>query len=87
MLQLWNPDRVSNKIYNLVVRGDHKACPKQVSRCEQCRVAFQACDIAIIKTTGHNAYDKNGKIIKYQANIYLHFLTNCLKQHDKKFQV
>ena len=44
------------------MRKDHKFCPSQVTRCEQCRVAFQTCDICVVKTTGERQrYDKNGK--------------------------
>ena len=70
----------------MVMRKDHTSCPIQVTRYEQCRVAFQTCDICVVKITGERQrYDKNGKMIKYQANTYLHFLTTCLKNHDQTF--
>ena len=85
-MHLFDPDRINLKVYNLVMRKDHKSCPSQVSRCEQCRVAFQICDICVVKTTGERQrYDKNGKMIKYQTNIYLHLSTTCLKNHDQNF--
>ena len=35
-----NPHRITGKQYDLVHKDDPKLCPKSVSRCEQCRVAF-----------------------------------------------
>ena len=28
---------------------------------------------------------KKGEVMKYQKNIYLHFLTKCQKEHDSNF--
>ena len=87
MTSLLDPDRVNHK-YQLVARSDTKLCPKQVARCEHCRISFQSFDIAEIKTVGlRERYDKKtGEIVKQQANVYLHFLTECLKQYDQKFK-
>ena len=39
-----------------------------------------------MKTSGkRERYGKKGEVMKYHGNIYLHFLTKCLKQHDSKF--
>lgn len=59
-------------------------CPKSVQRCEQCRVAFGKNDVVLVKTVGsRERTDKNGKSIKYQGNVYLHYLTTCLKEYDQ----
>lgn len=29
--------------------------------------------------------DKSGKQVKYTGNVYLHYLTNCLKEYDQNF--
>ena len=29
--------------------------------------------------------DKSGKVVKYSGNVYLHFLTQCLKKYDQNF--
>ena len=85
-MHLFDPDRINPKVYNQVMRKDHKSCPSQLTRCEECRVAFQTCDICVVKTTGERQrYDKNGKMIKYQTNLYLHFLTTFFKNHDQNF--
>ena len=64
-MHLFDPGRINSKVYNQVMRKDHRSYPSQVTRCEQCRVAFQACDICVVKTTGeHQHYNKNGKMIK-----------------------
>lgn len=81
-----NPDRITGKQYDLVHKDDTKLCPKSVSRCEQCRVAFNTSDKVIIKSVGVlERTDKSGKIVKYTGNIYLHYLTNCLKEYDQNF--
>ena len=67
-------------------KDDTKLCPKSVSRCEQCRVASNTSDKVIIKSVGvRERTDKSGKIVKYIGNIYLHYLTNCLKEYDQNF--
>ena len=85
-LKLLDPDRISGTQYELVSRRDNKRCPKSVQRCEQCRVAFQQADIVLVKTTGvRERTDKSGKFVKYTGNVYLHFLTKCLKEFDQRF--
>ena len=40
----------------------------------------------IIKSVGfRERTDESGKIVKYTGNIYLHYLTNCLKEYDQNF--
>lgn len=51
-------------MYNMVMKKDYNSCPSQVTRCRQCRVAFQTCDICVAKTTDERKhYDKDGKMI------------------------
>ena len=81
-----DPDRVPRQSYDLVHRSDSKMCPKAVQRCEQCRVAFGRNDVVLVKTVGHRERtDKNGKTVKYQGNVYLHYLTSCLREYDQNF--
>ena len=85
-LHLFDPDRVEVKQYHLVLRCDTKSCPSSVSKCQQCRTVFASADIAGVKTSGkRERYGKKGEVMKYHGNIYLHFLTKCLKQHDSNF--
>ena len=72
-----NPDRITGKQYDLVHKDDTKLCPKSVSRCEQCRVAFNTSD----KVGVRERTDKSGKIDTYTGNINLNYLTNCLKEY------
>lgn len=40
-----------------------------------------------MKTVGvRERTDKSGKLVKYTGNVYLHFLTNCLKEFDQNFR-
>ena len=87
-LAFLNPDREQTGQYQLIYRLDHKLCPKRVLRCQLCRVVFNDTDKFIIKTFG----EREGRIDKstgypnvYQENIYLHYLTKCLKKHDSNF--
>ena len=81
-----NPDRIKGQLYELVYRDDNKTCPKAVSRCEQCRVAFNNSDIVLVKTAGvRERTDKSGKIVKHTGNVYLHYLTKCLRSYDQQF--
>eukprot|EP00794_Sanderia_malayensis_P005835 gene5835-6532_t len=81
-----DPDRQQSGEYQLVHRDDTKSCPKSVSRCQQCRIAFQSSDVVLIKTTGvREITDKDGKQKRYTGNIYLHYLTKCLMSYDQKF--
>ena len=48
-------------------KGD-KSGPKQVTKCEQYCVPFQACDTCVVKATGEcQHYNKNRRIIKFPA--------------------
>jgi len=61
-------------------------CPKKVQRCQQCRHSFTDADKFVIKTSGsREVTDKTGVKKTYPGNIYLHFLTKCLKTYDQKF--
>lgn len=85
-LGLLDPERIRGKQYELVHRSDTKLCPKTVQRCEQCRVAFHQGDIALVKTVGvRERTDKTGKTVKYTGNVYLHYLSKCLKEYDQNF--
>ena len=82
-LHLLDPDRVE---CHLVLWCDTKSCPPSVSRCQQCCTGFGSADIAVVKTSGkRERCGKKDQVMKYHGNIYLHFLTKCLKQHDVKF--
>lgn len=60
--------------------------PKSVQRCEQCRVAFHQADVVLVKTVGvRERTDKSGKQVKYTGNVYLHYLTKCLREYDQNF--
>eukprot|EP00794_Sanderia_malayensis_P004341 gene4341-4918_t len=57
-----DPDRQQSGEYQLVHRDDTKSCPKSVSRCQQCHIAFQSSDVVLIKTTGvREKTTKDGK--------------------------
>ena len=44
------------------------------------------CDIVVLKTTDERErYGEKGEVMSYHRNIYLHFLTKCLKQHHSNF--
>ena len=48
-----DPSRHQSGQYTIVLRGDHKLCPKSVKRCQQCRM--DSTDINnkyVIKTVG-----------------------------------
>ena len=77
-------DRDQPGIYQLVHRDDPKLCPKSVRRCEHCRIAFNwLTDIFFVKTVGIT--DKTGSKKKFSGNIYLHYLTKCLRNYDLNF--
>ena len=85
-MEFLDPERVHGKQYQLVSRDDHKLCPKSVQRCEQCRTSFNHTDKVIVKSVGvRERTDKSGKVVKYSGNVYLHFLTQCLKEYDQNF--
>ena len=81
-----NPDRILGKQFDLVHRDDKKLCPSGVQRCEQCRISFNQADKAIVKTVGvRERTEKSGKICRYTGNVYLHYLTKCLKDYNQNF--
>lgn len=85
-VDILDPDRIAGKHFELVHREDHKLCPKAVQRCEQCRVGFNMADKVVIKSVGvRERTDKSGKIVKYSGNVYLHYLTSCLREYDQNF--
>ena len=70
----------------MVHRDDAKLCLKSVRRCEHCRLAFNATDILLVKTVGvREITDKKGSKKKLSGNIYLHYLTNCLRNYNLNF--
>ena len=85
-IDVLNPDRITGKQFDLVHCTDNKLCRKTVQRCEQCRILFNQADTVLVKTVGvHECTDKSGKISKYTGNVYLHYLTKCLKEFDQNF--
>ena len=63
-----------------------KLCPKSVRRCEHCQIAFNETDILLVKTVGvRGITDKTGAKKKFSCNIYLHYLTKCLREYDLHF--
>ena len=57
-----------------------------MKRCEQCRIVFGEQDKMLVKTTGvREITDKEGKRRKITGNVYLHFLTKCLKSYVSNF--
>ena len=41
----------------------------------------------LVKSVGiRERTDKSGKVVRYSGNVYFHFLTKCLKEHDQKFE-
>ena len=70
----------------LVHRDHPKLCPKSVWRCEHCRIAFKATDILLVKTVGvREITDKAGSKKKFSGNVYMHYLTKCLREYDLNF--
>ncbi|CAB4033922.1 Hypothetical predicted protein [Paramuricea clavata] len=85
-IDVLNPDRIAGKQFDLVHRNDNKLCPKSVKRCEQCRISFNQADLVLVKTVGVREHtDKSGKHVKHMGNVYLHYLTKCLKEFDQNF--
>ena len=62
--------------YTIVLRGDHKLCPKSVKRYQQCRMDFTDMnDKYVIKTVGAcEITDDSGKQKTYTGNIYLYLI-------------
>ena len=86
-LNFLDPSRHQSGQYTIVLRGDHKLCPKSVKRFQQCRMDFNDMnDKYVIKTVGaREVTDDSGKQKVYTGNIYLHFLKKCLKSYDFNF--
>ena len=83
---LFDPDREIVCPYYLIHRKDTKQCPKSVKRCESCKRVFSAADHILVKTTGEREFvDKKGKVVRQNGNVYLHYLTSCLKEHKPSF--
>lgn len=82
-----DPSRTIETEYMLVLRSDHKLCPKQVKRCQYCRRDFLSKDLLVIKTFGDRGEFENerGQLVPTEGNIYVHFLTKCLTEYDGKF--
>jgi len=41
-------------------------------------------DKVVVKSVGvRERTDKSGKIVKYSGNVYLHYLTTCLREYDQ----
>ena len=82
-----NPGRSNARPYDVVVRDSGRSCPKKVQRCEYCKFPFNSSDKFLIKTIGSRSYtSKQGKDTSRQGNVYLHYLTGCLKGFDPKFK-
>ena len=86
-LSFLDPSRHQSGQYTIVLRGDHKLCPKLVKRCQQCRMDFNDMNHKyVIKTVGAcEVTDGSGKRKTYLGNIYLHFLKKCLESYDFNF--
>lgn len=76
-----NPERQINNDFYLVHRRDHKNCPAKTKRCYSCKRLFTDTDWVVVKTDGEREYTNNqGKVIKSHGNVYLHYLSGCLKE-------
>ena len=85
-IDVFNPHRTTCKLYQLVHKSDKSLFPASVKRCEECKISFTSADIIAIKTTAVREFtDAQGRRRKNNGNVYLHFLNNCLKGHDQKF--
>ena len=52
-------------------------------RCENCRTALSGSDILYVKTVRvREITDKTGSKKKFSGNMYLHYLTKCLRECD-----
>jgi len=80
-----DPDRATVNPFLLVRRNDYDNCPKKVKRCEACKILFTT-DIVVIKTSGEREFtDKKGKKNHQHGNVYIHYLTKCIRQYDPMF--
>ena len=66
-----DPSRHQSGQYTVVLRGDHKLCPKLVKRYQECQMDFNDMnDKYAIKTVGaHEVTDGSGKRKTYLGNI------------------
>ncbi|XP_066934513.1 uncharacterized protein [Clytia hemisphaerica] len=81
-----DPDRPVRNQFYLVHRSDPKNCPPKVKRCEVCKRNFSVGDWTVVKTEGYRNYtDKKGKENTAFGNVYIHFLTGCLNDHQQNF--
>lgn len=81
-----DPERVNGKQYQLLSKNDNILCPRSVERCEQCGTAFCQTDKVTVKSVGVREYtEKSGKVVKYLANVYFHYLKQCLKDYNQNF--
>ena len=87
-VDVFDPLRVNNNMYTLVHRNDKAMFPQSVKRCEECKIAFTAVDVIAVKTTAVREFTNKhtGKKQKQTGNVYLHYLKNCLKGHNQKFE-
>jgi len=80
----FDPDRATSNSYEIVVRGGN--CPKSVKRCESCKFPFNKFDKVLVKTVGVREFtDKNGHKKSATGNVYFHYLSKCLREHDHNF--
>ena len=86
-IDIFNPHRIHSKLYTLVHKKDKSGYPASVKRCEECKVVFTSSDVIVVKTTAMREFtDPTGKQQRHSGNVYLYYLTNCLKGHNQKFQ-
>ena len=87
-IDVFDPLRVNNNTYTLVHRNDKAMFPLSVKRCEDCKIAFTTVDVIAVKTTAVREFTNKhtGKKQNQTGNIYLHYLKNCLKGHNQKFE-
>lgn len=86
---IFNPNRSMLKMYKLVHRKEKKEFPDSVKRCEDCRFAFNSSDVIAVKTRSLRSFTdkKTGKLKTHAGNVYLHYLTKCLKSFEQNFQM
>ena len=86
-VDIFNPNRVTSKIYRLVHKSGKSSFQTSVKRWEECKVSFTAADVIAVKITALREYtNKLGKLQKSSGNVYLHYLKTCLTGHDQKFE-
>ena len=87
-LSYLDPYRTLEKKFFMVHREDLINCPKNVKRCEKCKVMFDQRDMVVIKSTGERqdyTSAKNGKPSVKTGNVYFHYMYTCLHGYDKNF--